>query len=308
MHIPDHMLNGAVCQVSAAIVSVVGVTASAILAVKSKEKPSPLRFAAVAMFIFAAQMMNFPVLNGTSGHFLGATLAVILLGIPFGILSTTMVLVVQCLAFGDGGLSVLGVNILNMALIGAVPGAILTFLYKSNYSFNKIQKSVLLFTGSWLSVVLASLFCSAELGLSGTINFTTVFSSMVGVHSLIGLFEGVITVALYLVATSEKVQKSERLSIGIPVVSALIIGLVLSPFANGFPDGLEWVAEKFAFFTESAPIISSPFNNYSLSSINNEILAVSVAGFIGVIITFIAVFGLGYILNTKYGKAQARVK
>lgn len=308
MHIPDHMLNGTVCPITAAVISVAGVTAAVVLAVKSKEKPSPLKFAAVAMLVFAAQMMNFPVLNGTSGHFLGATFAVLLLGIPFGILSTAMVLVVQCLAFGDGGLTVLGVNILNMALVGAVPGAILTFIFRSKFSFNKVQKNILLFTGSWLSVVLASFFCSAELGISGTINFTTVFSSMVGVHSIIGIFEGIITVALYSVATSEKVRKSEKLSIGIFAISALIIGLVLSPFANGFPDGLEWVAEKYAFLTESAPLFASPFNDYSLSSINNEILAVGVAGFIGVIITFSAVVGLGFLLNAKYDKVKLRVK
>jgi len=297
MHIPDHMLNGAVCPVSAAVISVAGVATAAVLAVKSKDKPSPLKFAAIAMFIFAAQMMNFPVLNGTSGHFLGTTFAVVLLGIPFGILSTTAVLIVQCLAFGDGGLSVLGVNILNMALIGAIPGAALTFIFRSNFRFNKIQKSILIFAGSWLSIVIAAFFCSAELGISGTIDFTTVFSSMVGIHSLIGIFEGVITVALYLIATSEKAQKSEKLSVGILAVSAVIIGLVLSPFANGFPDGLEWVAEKYAFLNESAaPLLTSPFNDYSLSLINNEILTVSAAGFIGVIITFIAVVGRGRII------------
>ena len=301
MHIPDHMLNGAICPVTA-VVSVVGVASATYLAVKSKEKPSSLKFAAIAALIFAAQMMNFPVQNGTSGHFLGTTLAISLLGIPFGILSVVMVVTVQCLVFADGGLSVLGANILNMAIAGAIPGIILNFIFKNKPLLSNLKKSLLIFLGSWLSIVLASSFCSLELGISGTISLLKVFPAMIGIHSIIGIFEGIITVVLFSVLFTQKIQKSEKLSIGIPVIAAGIIGLVLSPFANGFPDGLEWIAEKYAFLHESAPYFVSPFSDYTFPIINNEILTTSFAGLLGVIITFILVLSLGLLLNLKLKK------
>lgn len=209
MHIPSQMLNGSICPVTA-VVSAAGVAATTFFAVKSKEKPSSLKFAAITSLIFAAQMMNFPVQNGTSGHLLGTILAISLLGVPFGILSMVIVLAIQCLIFADGGLSVLGANILNMALVGAIPGIALNYLIKNNKLSNRIGKNSLLFLGSWLSVILASLMCSIELAIAGTINLFKVIPAMVGIHSIIGIGEGMIAVLATVVLFAPAIQKSKN--------------------------------------------------------------------------------------------------
>lgn len=117
MHIPDSMLQGNVCSATAAV-SVLGLVAAAYYGLKG-QRPSASRFAAVTALIFAGQMMNFPVQYGTSGHLLGGVLAAHLLGTPFGVLSVALVVVIQSLVFADGGVTVLGANVLNMAIIGA---------------------------------------------------------------------------------------------------------------------------------------------------------------------------------------------
>ena len=132
MHIPSTMLNGAVCPVTLAV-SAVGVAVAVLVAKKNDNRPSPARFAAVTALIFALQMLNYPVQNGTSGHLVGAMLGVGLLGIPFAVLSMSIVLAIQAFFFGDGGINALGANILNMALIGA---GLLGFIYnRIKYTF-----------------------------------------------------------------------------------------------------------------------------------------------------------------------------
>jgi cobalt/nickel transport system permease protein len=146
-------------------------------------------------FIFAAQMLNFPVAGGTSGHFLGAVFSSVLLGPWAGFIIITLVLVVQCLGFADGGLTALGSNVFNMALIGALGGyAIFSTLYSS---FKKSEKGffVALAISSWLSVVLGATAAAVELALSGTSPLTLVLPAMAGVHAIIGIGEAIITTA-----------------------------------------------------------------------------------------------------------------
>lgn len=300
MHIPDSMLNGHICPVTAAA-SITGIAAATFFAVKSTKKPSLLKFAAITALIFAAQMMNFPVQNGTSGHLLGSTLAILMLGIPYGMLAITSVLTVQCLVFADGGLTVLGANILNMAIIGAIPGAILYPLIQKQES--KLIKALLIIIGSWISVVLASTACSIELGISETVATSTALKAMVGIHSLIGIGEAVITTTAVMLLNIESVKKTEKLNIGIPVISAAIIGLLLSPLASSYPDGLEWVAEKYSFLHESAPLFVSPMPDYSMPFISNEILSGSIAGLAGVCLTFLFALILGSLTKLRTNRA-----
>jgi cobalt/nickel transport system permease protein len=160
-------------------------------AAKLKDKMVPL-MGVMSAFVFAAQMLNFPVVGGTSGHLLGGVLSAVLLGPGPAAIVIAVVLVVQCLIFQDGGLTALGANILNMSFIGAMGGyVIFTF-------FKKIMGKKLLLAAAaiaaWASVVLASAACSLELVLSGTAPFNVVFPAMLGVHVLIGIGEAIITV------------------------------------------------------------------------------------------------------------------
>ena len=195
MHIPDGFL-------SAPIAAATGVVAVAAIAVAVKEtnkkmgeKQVPM-MGVLAAFIFAAQMLNFPVAGGTSGHFVGAALAAILLGPWATVLILSSVLVVQSLVFQDGGLLALGANITNMGLIAGFGSY---YIYKGIDILSKNSKTGTLVgagVGAWFSVVLASLACAAELSLSGTSPWAIAIPAMGGVHMLIGVGEGLITVAV----------------------------------------------------------------------------------------------------------------
>jgi cobalt/nickel transport system permease protein len=195
VHIPDGFL-------SAPVAVATGVVAVAAIAVAVKvtnrkmgEKQVPM-MGVLAAFIFAAQMLNFPVAGGTSGHFLGAMLAAVLVGPWATILIMSSVLAVQSLVFQDGGLLALGANITNMGVI-AVFGSY--YIYKGIDALFKHTKAATLTgagIGAWFSVVLAALACAAELSISGTSPWALTIAAMGGVHVLIGVGEGLITVAV----------------------------------------------------------------------------------------------------------------
>lgn len=286
MHIPNSMLQGRICPVTA-ILSGVGILLAAYVAMKSKNKPSATRFATITALIFAGQMMNFPIQNGTSGHLLGGVLASSLLGIPFGVLSIALVVSIQCLVFSDGGFFVLGANILNMALIGAGLGGFLWMFLSKTAETGSIHSKISLGLAAWASVVVAAFAVSIELALSGTIPFSRVAGAMLGVHALIGIGEGLITVAVFSLLAIKPINSSKRWSVGVPLLASGIIATMFSPFASGFPDGLEWVAEKFQFLHDAAPSFVGPLPDYSVSMINNEMVSTGLAGLIGVVLTFV---------------------
>lgn len=151
-----------------------------------------LKMGAVASLVFAAQMFNFPINSGTSGHLLGGVLAAVLLGPFAGSLVIAAVLLVQSFFFADGGLLALGANIINMAVFGAL---ISYYIYVSLKKF--FPEWLAIMVAAWLSVMMASFICALEIGFSGTIPLGTAISAMVRVHAIIGLAEALITVALF---------------------------------------------------------------------------------------------------------------
>ncbi|MGI0494392.1 energy-coupling factor ABC transporter permease [Alkalinema pantanalense CENA528] len=148
-----------------------------------------------AAFIFAAQMINFPIPMGTSGHLLGGTLAGVLLGPWAGSLVMAVVFLVQALFFQDGGLTVLGANIVNMGLVGTFGGY---YLYKGIRRLIGPDRWAGVILGAaiagWVSVVMASLFCALQIGLSGTVDLGLVLGAMLFWHGFIGVGEAAITV------------------------------------------------------------------------------------------------------------------
>jgi len=154
-----------------------------------------LKMGMVASLIFAAQMFNFPIAEGTSGHFLGGILAAVLLGPFAGSLAMAAVVIIQSLFFADGGFLALGANLVNMALIG-------TFLSYYIYALlkRKLPEEASLGLAAWFSVVLAASACALEIGLSGTFDLFTTFLAMFKVHAVIGLAEVLITLGLIKVA------------------------------------------------------------------------------------------------------------
>jgi len=190
MHIPDGFLSPPVFL--SAWVAALGGVGWALRRTRQalQDKMVPL-MGVMAAFIFAAQMINFPVPGGTSGHLIGGVLAGVVLGPWAGTVVLALVLGVQCLVFQDGGLTALGANILNMALIGAWGGASLYALLRK--LLPRANRPAAAAVCAWASVVGSSAACAVELALSGTSPMRIVLPAMLAVHVLIGIGEAVIT-------------------------------------------------------------------------------------------------------------------
>jgi len=145
----------------------------------------------IAALVFAAQMFNFPIAAGTSGHLIGGVLAAVLLGPWSGFLVITAVVMIQAIFYADGGLIVMGTNIINMAFIGAI---VAYYIY--NVLRKKIPSLLAIGIAAWSSVFLAALACSIELWLSGTYALNKVLPAMLSIHAVIGIAEALITIAL----------------------------------------------------------------------------------------------------------------
>jgi len=194
VHIPDGFLDAQV-SVVAGVVAVAGIAVCLRGSRRTlDERTAPLA-GLVAVFIFAAQMLNFPVGAGTSGHLIGAALAAILVGPYAGALAVTVVLTVQALFFADGGLTALGLNIVNMALIASV---VAWFAFRAVVKTLGRTKPTVLFA-AWLAGLLSVLGAVSgfmvEFAFGGTtaISLSSVTAAMFSVHVVIGIIEGVIT-------------------------------------------------------------------------------------------------------------------
>lgn len=307
MHAPDGFLN-----VGTAVAT--GAVSAGTLGVAIRQAREQLRDRAVplagmmAAFIFAAQMFNFPVAAGTTGHLLGAALAAILLGPSLGALVVGIVVVVQALAFADGGLTALGYNVLNMAIIPAYGG------YAAFRLFRKLLPAsaggVVGATGlaASASVVMAAMAFAIEwlFGATAPVSFDTVFLAMVGVHLLIGVGEGVISaVAVGAVirarpdlvrgaADLDREQMANRSPVRMRsfVIGGFLVALVLasgvSQLGASDPDGLESVAAETGIggSAQDHAFGDSWFADYATAGVDDEGVSLAVAGVVGTVITF----------------------
>jgi cobalt/nickel transport system permease protein len=274
-----------------------------------------------AAFVFAAQMFNFPVAAGTTGHLLGGALAAVLLGPSVGVVVVTIVVIVQSLVFADGGLTALGYNVLNMAIIPAYGGYAVFRMFRRMFPTN--SGGVIGGTGlaAWASVVMAATAFSIEwlFGATAPVPFDTVFASMVGVHALIGIGEGIISAfAVGAVLSSrpdlvygaqdldraqlseQKLARTRTFVIGGTLV-ALVFAAVLSQFAAPDADGLERVAEDTGFIDSATEhsLADSIFADYATSGISNETLSLAIAGIVGTLVTLAVAFGIFYALRER---------
>jgi cobalt/nickel transport system permease protein len=205
-------------------------------------------------FVFAGQMVNFqlPAMPGTSGHMIGAVLLAIILGPHLGAIVISSVVIVQCLIFQDGGLLALGCNIINM---GIVPSYLGYFLYKmvTVGQFSALRVYIGAMLACLISVEAGAILVPIEAALSGVlaVPFWTFLITMLGVHFLVGLIEGLITVAVlgYLQQVRPdvvvnslpgKIRLSRNILLATLAASSVVIGAGLSLLASDYPDGLEW--------------------------------------------------------------------
>lgn len=196
LHIPDGFLSLPVSLVTGAFSLVL-----LIISLKQVEKDYQDRVVPLmgvcAAFVFAAQMINFPIPGGTSGHLLGGTLVGILLGPWAGSLVMTVVFIVQALLFQDGGLTALGANIFNMGLIGTFGGYYLYKVIRLLFGFSRWRGMAMgTAIAAWTSVVVAALFCSVQLAFSGTVPLQFALFAMLSWHFVIGIGEALITLTV----------------------------------------------------------------------------------------------------------------
>ena len=303
MHIPDGFLS---LVMSIIFWGITAITVGIAITKTNKtlgEKQVPL-MGIMAAFIFAAQMLNFPVAGGTSGHFRGGARAAIVLGPWAGILVMTAVIALQGLLFQDGGLLVMGANIFNMGILTAVIGY---GLYRSVLNQNKTVRLAAAGIAAWLSTVTAALLVSFQLWLSGTSQLQIVVPAMLGVHVLIGLGEAVVTVAAlaFILQTRPDLLDSQAVADkggrGWVVVGVIVslAAVLLSPLASASPDGLERVAEDMGFLrlSQSAPYKLLP--DYTIPFLGQTALSTIVAGTVGALVVLGLMIVLGNALRRK---------
>lgn len=319
MHIPDGFLDTKTL-VAASALSVAGLgRALWVLRTRMSPRKVPL-MGLTAAFLFVAQMINFPVVGGTSGHLLGAVLAAVLLGPSEAILVMSVVLIAQAFLFADGGVLALGANVFNMGIVAVLGGYFFYRLVAAavRTDYGKLVGAAF---GAWASTVLASICCTGELAWSGTVAWSVGFPAMTGIHMLIGAGEALIT-ALVLTAVyrarpalmSAKDAGAEEPG-GRTISGALIYGglitlglaLFVLPFASKWPDGLAKVAAAVGFDAKavSAPLVSSPFAGYRVPGIGSLSAATALAGIVGAVLVFMVSFVLAKALHRKSDAAAA---
>lgn len=291
MHIPDGFLSVVVSGILWVVSMVFIIIALKKAGREIDESRLPL-VGVLAAAIFAGQMLNFAVAGGTSGHLLGAALAVLLVGPWPAVLVMTSVVSVQALVFQDGGVLTLGANLFNMAVVGVAVAYFVSNLFKRWFGDKRWVTLLTAFAAGWFSIFIAALAASLELALSGTSPANIAIPAMGGIHALIGIGEGLITLGAVSLVMSSKPQllekkAQEKVGSSFVWISGLVLTLVLlviSPLASSKPDGLEWVAEKLGFLIMAQDASYHIIPDYVLPGIQNEALATIMAGAVGVVI------------------------
>lgn len=323
MHIPDGFVDGTVALGTGALA--LGAVSLAVRrqGVQLGERSVPL-LGVTAAFLFAAQMVNFPVFGGTSGHLLGALLAAVLMGPWAAVIVVTVVLVVQALGMADGGITALGANVFNMGVVGGVGAYLIFALLKRVLPHSLTGYFGAVGVAAWTSVVLAAAAASLELALSGTVPLEMSLPVMTSVHMVIGLGEALITVtvvAAVLASRPDLVQtcdlplaKTRRAGRGLSrrqrswgfvagaAVVTLAVAVFVAPFASSAPDGLEKVARDQGFASAAAePAWSfSPLPDYRVPGLGEGPASMAIAG----AIVSLVLLGAALVAGKFVGRAR----
>ncbi|TDD57790.1 cobalt ABC transporter permease [Kribbella antibiotica] len=320
MHVPDGFFD-APTSIATGLIAAGAVGFSLQRANREIRETGPALAGLTAAFVFAVQMVNFPVGAGTSGHLLGGALAAALVGPWTAVLVMSTVLLVQGLLFADGGLTAIGTNITLMGLVTVLVGyfvtrALLQVLPRRTGSVVPAAT-----VGALVSVPVAALCFTGLYAIGGAVDIPLgkLATAMVGWHILVGIGEAVITAAVLgavvatrpdLVYAARHLQQDLVLvdadgntstvspdkpiaakpagrSLGIGVAVTLIVAGGVSLFASAHPDGLEFVGAKLGFESaaKGSAVAGSPLADYGVSGIGNAQVSGALAGIIGVLVT-----------------------
>lgn len=341
MHVPDGFLD-VPTSVATGVVAVAVVGTALRRAEREIAETGPALPGLVAAFVFAAQMVNFPVGAGTSGHLLGGALAATLVGPWTAVVVITAVLLVQGLLFADGGLTALGTNVINMAVVGVVVGYLVARLVLRLLPARPRSVVPAAAVGAFVSVPAAALSFTALYAIGGTVDIPLgrLATAMVGWHLVIGVGEALITAAVlgavmatrpdlaYLarhlpsaapgevaagspesVAPQPAPVRLGRRTLAIGGVATLVVAGAVSLLASANPDGLEYIAESMGFVSAAhdSAVAGSPLADYAVSGLANPWVSGAVAGVVGALVT--VALGLLLALAARWvrGARAARV-
>lgn len=328
MHIPDGLMDPAIAALGWA--QFVAVMAVALYLSRSRIKDKDLpRIAVLAAGIFVAQMLNFPIGGGTTGHLIGGALFAILAGPVVAIIGMTVILLIQALMFGDGGLTAFGLNAVNMAVIAPLMGWGVHTMLRPLLSRGEAPsgkaftagEAISIGAGAWASVFVAAAACAAQLAVSHAISdgafgiaATISIPAMLGYHAVIGVGEAIITVgvAAYVLRVAPEMFKvaqgrTERTGALRTVFSSRIVqatAAIMVAFALALPlyfiyssegaDGLEQTMED-AGVGEGEVLLSSPF---SYGETYFAALFAGILGFIAVALLGLAIMKMIEVVRT----------
>ena len=305
MHIPDNFLSPPVW----ATLDAVAVPAVAVASRQAQKCTGSNRLPLLGVmgaFVFAAQMINFPVGVGTSGHLVGGTLLACLLGPWAAALVMTAILIVQALVFQDGGVLALGANILNMGFIGVLAGYL-----PARFFFRSKWKSYGIFLGGTLSVLASGVFALTELVVSGIRLPGTLLAISLGLFTVNALVEGAISLSVLraierlnpsVYEGASHVMNTSPAPVWRRVIPVLAVAsLTLAAFgiviASTLPDGLEHVAKYLHMPFGAHPLFHAPLSDYRIYAFGTNWFSRAGAGLLGLLFVYLVCALGGHLLS-----------
>lgn len=301
MHIPDGFLSTPVwAALDAAAVPAAGYVVRRAQR-EFEDRKVPL-LGVMGAFVFAAQMINFPVGPGTSGHLVGGALLACTLGPAAASVVMIAILTIQSLIFQDGGILALGANIFNMALVGVAAGYLPYHLWGRGKN-----RSASIFLGGFFSVLVAALLAVSELLLSGIAMTGTVLGVSFALFAISAILEGAITLAVLqaLAALNPKFvnqPKSGRgIALGSVALAAVLLAVVGVLFASTHPDGLEKLAQTLGIASRAKPLLASPLADYQAGFLQTSWLRKAAGGLTGLVL----IYGVCAVIGRMVGRQRS---
>jgi len=299
MHIPDGFLSTPVWL----SLDAVGVPAVGYLARRAQLELEEARIPLLGVmgaFVFAAQMINFPVGIGTSGHLVGAALLAISLGPAAASVVMTAILAIQALVFQDGGVLALGANVLNMAVLGVLAG----YLPYRFWGSGRLRKTAI-FLGGALSVLAGAALAIAELLLSGVAIPAPILWVSTGLFTITAALEGAITLAVVrgiealnpgLIRQRTTTRSSTLAILAVAAVWLAAVGII---FASSYPDGLEKLAQNLGLASKARNLFTTPLADYSIRQLGSSWLSRASAGLAGLALIYGACLLFGRLISRR---------
>lgn len=301
MHLPDYLLHGSV-GILTWLASIALLTVAAWPGTRHTHSIRPFEFASVSALIFSLQMIQFPIGSGSSGHLICGVLAAILLGIRSAMLCMALVLVVQCLLFSDGGLGILGANILNMAVLATGFGGWLSRRIVAGLPAKRVCWCLAPALASTISVQVIAFACATELAWGGAAPFSSLAGPILISQLPIAFAEGALTFAAvwFLTLPSEDPENSPLpIAISMRVIcvmlAALLAATLASPWSSPLPAIIQTVLSRQSWWQIGTSAYYGILPGYYIPDIDGKV-SVALAGLLGVFTVFMA----GWILEQGF--------